>query len=122
MHTIQKHFRLSYVVPPAVQQQQPPQKLKLPDGKISVVCRLSSFLSEDAHAHVGFADHGNVVGTIADGQTRRPGHTVDLDNVHHLIGNRQETKGKRQRREAKERGKGNMTKKRGEKRVRERVC
>ena len=66
-------------------QHQPPQKLELPNRKIGIVRRLSSFFSKDAHPHISFSNHGHIVGPVSDGQARCSRDRVHFHEIHHLL-------------------------------------
>ena len=68
-----------------MQQQQPPQKLELPNREISIIRRLSSFFSKDTHPHISLSYHGHVVGPVPDGQAGGTGDAVHFDDVNHLV-------------------------------------
>ena len=54
------------VEPRPVNKEEPRQEPELGDGEVGTVDSLHSFVSGDAHTHVGFLNHGHVIGPIPD--------------------------------------------------------
>lgn len=65
---IQNDFGYPLVAPSSMDQQELAQVSELPDSNIGTSCCLQALNAADAHANVCRLDHGNIVGTITDGQ------------------------------------------------------
>jgi hypothetical protein len=61
-------------------QDQSRQEPELPDGIVRAHDSLSAFFTSNTNTDVSFLDHGNIVGTIANGQSHNFQST--LDHLH----------------------------------------
>ena len=67
--------------------QQPLQEAELRDGVVGRVHRLSTFFTRDTDTDVGGLNHGDVVGTVADGETHDAEAILDeVDDLRLLLG------------------------------------
>ena len=67
------------VTPGTVDQKEFPEVAELANGDISTACCLETFHSANANTNMGSLDHGNIIGTVADG--KKNSFQVTLDQL-----------------------------------------
>lgn len=83
---VEHHFGVAQVEQPAVHEQKPPKHLELTEREVRRVDSLHALVAVQADADVSLADHGNIVGTVTNGEGDRFGVVLfdETDNISFL--------------------------------------